>query len=80
MYTLCSRIALTVATETMHFFIMQLSLSLHFWGPNEQFGIHEKLSLVGGGGGEECKVGQISSRGITDLLCTAYTAVCIYTN
>ena len=28
MYTLCSRIRLTVAMETMHFFIVQLSLSL----------------------------------------------------
>ena len=28
MYTPCSRISLTVAMETMHFFIVQLSLSL----------------------------------------------------
>ena len=60
---LCSRIALTVAMETMHFFIVQLSLSLR-----------TKILCISGvpmndlapmkncpGGG--CKVGQISSRG-----------------
>ena len=58
----CSRIALTVAMETMHFFIVQLSLSLR-----------TKILCISGvpmndlapmkncpGG---CKVGQISSRG-----------------
>ena len=39
-------------------FIFEDKNSLHFWGPNEQFGTHEKLSCGG------CKVGQISSRGI----------------
>ena len=61
----CSRIALTVTMETMHFFIVQLSLSLR-----------TKLLCISGvpmndlapmkncpGGG--CKLGQISSRGIT---------------
>ena len=42
-------------------FIFEDKNSLHFWGPNERFGTHEKLSWGGGG----CKVGQISSRGIT---------------
>ena len=56
---LCSRIALTVAMETMHFFIVQLSLSLRTKILCiERFGTHEKLSWGGG-----CKVGQISSRG-----------------
>ena len=63
----CSRIPLTVAMETMHFFIVQLSLSLR-----------TKILCISGvpmndlapmkncpGGG--CKVGQISSRGITAL-------------
>ena len=40
-------------------FIFEDKNSLHFWGPNERFGTHEKLSWGGGG----CKVGQISSRG-----------------
>ena len=40
-------------------FIFEDKNSLHFWGPNERFGTHEKLSWGGG-----CKVGQISSRGI----------------
>ena len=61
----CSRIALTVAMETMHFFIVQLSLSLR-----------TKILCISGvlmndlapmkncpGGGGGCKVGQISSRG-----------------
>ena len=39
-------------------FIFEDKNSLHFWGPNERFGTHEKLSWGG------CKVGQISSRGI----------------
>ena len=48
------------------FFIVQLSLScttkifLHFRGPNEQFGTHEKLSWG-------CKLGQISPQVI--LIC-----------
>ena len=37
-------------------FIFEDKNSLHFWGPNERFGTHEKLSWG-------CKVGQISSRG-----------------
>ena len=37
-------------------FIFEDKNSLHFWGPNERFGTHEKLSWW-------CKVGQISSRG-----------------
>ena len=37
-------------------FISEDKNSLHFWGPNERFGTHEKLSWG-------CKVGQISSRG-----------------
>ena len=41
-------------------FIFEDKNSLHFWGPNERFGTHEKGS---GGGGGGCKVGQISSRG-----------------
>ena len=41
-------------------FIFEDKNSLHFWGPNERFGTHKKLSWVGGGG----KVGQISSRGM----------------
>ena len=36
-------------------FIFKDKNSLHFWGPNERFGTHEKLSWG-------CKVGQISSR------------------
>ena len=40
-------------------FIFEDKNSFRFWGPNEQFGTHEKLSWGGGG----CKVGQISSRG-----------------
>ena len=42
-------------------FIFEDKNSLHFWGPNERFGTHEKLSWGG------CKVGQISSRGIRDI-------------
>ena len=38
-------------------FIFEDKNSLHFWGPNEQFGTHEKLSCGA------CKVGQISSQG-----------------
>ena len=44
-------------------FIFEDKNSLHFWGPNERFGTHEKLSWGGG-----CKVGQISSRGIRGLV------------
>ena len=64
----CSRIALTVAMETMYFFIVQLSLSLR-----------TKILCISGvpmndlapmkncpGG---CKVGQISSRGIMVIYC-----------
>ena len=46
----CSRIKLTVAMETMIFFhsakeiIFEDKNSLHFWGPNERFVTHEKLS------------------------------------
>ena len=40
-------------------FIFEDKNSLHFWGPNERFGTHEKLSWG------RCKVGQISSRGMT---------------
>ena len=43
-------------------FIFEDKNSLCFWGPNERFGTHEKLSW--GGGGVGCKVGQISSRGM----------------
>ena len=32
-------------------FIFEDKNSLHFWGPNERFGTHEKLSGGGGGGG-----------------------------
>ena len=39
-------------------FIFEDKNSLCFWGPNERFGTHEKLSWGGG-----YKVGQISSRG-----------------
>ena len=45
-------------------FIFEDKNSLHFWGPNERFGTHEKLSWGG------CKVGQISSRGIG--ICTLF--------
>ena len=41
-------------------FIFEDKNSLHFWGPNERFGTHEKLSWG-------CKVGQISSRGNIDV-------------
>ena len=59
----CSRITLTVAMETMFFFffffffhsanklIFEDKYSLHFWGPNERFGTHEKLSWGRGGQG-----------------------------
>ena len=30
-------------------FFFEDKTSLHFWGHNERFGTHEKLSLVGGG-------------------------------
>ena len=30
-------------------FIFEDNFFLHFWGPNEQFGTHEKLSWGGGG-------------------------------
>ena len=62
----CSRIALTVAMETMHFFIVQLSLSLRtkilcISGVP----INDLAPMKNCPGG--CKVGQISSRGIKDL-------------
>ena len=59
----CSRIALTVAMETMHFFIVQLSLSLRtkilciFGVP-----MNDLAPMKNCPGG--CKVGQISSRGM----------------
>ena len=58
---LCSRIALTVAMETMHFFIVQLSLSLRTKnlciseGPTND--LAPMKNCLGG-----CKVGQINSR------------------
>ena len=63
----CSRIALTVAMETMHFFIVQLSLSLRtkifcISGVPMNDLAPMKTCPVGWGG---CKVGQISSRGVT---------------
>ena len=62
----CSRIALTVAMETMHSFIVQLSLSLRtkilcISGVPMNNLAPMKNNCPGGGG---CKVGQISSRGI----------------
>ena len=45
-------------------FIFEDKKSLCFWGPNERFGTHEKLSWG-------CKVGQISSRGIFSVLVQA---------
>ena len=50
-----SRITLWVAMETMHFHKTQTDLafmktSFAFRSPNEQFGIHEKLSGGEGGG------------------------------
>ena len=69
----CSRMALTVAMETMHFFIVQLSLSLR-----------TKILCISGvpmndlapmkncpGG---CKVGQISSRGNTELVYISFSS------
>ena len=58
----CSRIVLTVAMETMHFFIVQLSLSLRtkilcvYGVPMNN--LAPMKNCPGG-----CKVGQISSRG-----------------
>ena len=46
-------------------FIFEDKNSLHFWGPNERFGTHEKLSWG-------CKVGQISSRGNMNVLIYMY--------
>ena len=40
--------------QTANKFFFEDKNSLHFWGPNEQFGTHEKLSWG-------CKVGRISS-------------------
>ena len=69
-----SRIALTVAMETMHFFIVQLSLSLRTkilcisGVPMNDLAPMKKLSWGGG-----CKVGQISSRGIRHEYCIRKT-------
>ena len=64
---ICSRIALTVAMETMHFFIVQLSLSLRTKilciSGVPMNDLAPMKNCPGGGGG--CKVGQISSRGIS---------------
>ena len=63
---LCSRIALTIAMETMHFFIVQLSLSLRpkilciSGVPMNDLASMKNCPGRGGGG---CNVGQISSRG-----------------
>ena len=62
-----------VAMETMHFysaieFIFEDKNSLHFWGPNERFGTHEKLSWG-------CKVGQISSRGSWGIDCIVWEQI-----
>ena len=66
----CLRIALTVAMETMHFFIVQLSLSLMTKilciSGVPMNDLAPMKNCPGGGGG--CKVGQISSRGIILLL------------
>ena len=62
---ICSRIALTVAMETMHFFIVQLSLSLRtkiLCISGVPMNDLAPMKNCPGGGG--CKVGQISSRGI----------------
>ena len=63
----CSRIALTVAMETMHFFIVQLSLSLRTKilciSGVPMNDLAPMKNCPGGGGG--CKVGQISSRGMS---------------
>ena len=64
MYTPCSRIALTVAMETMHFFIVQLSLSLRtkiLCISGVPMNDLAPMKNCPGGGG--CKVGQISSQG-----------------
>ena len=68
MCTPCSRIALTVAMETMHFFIVQLSLSLRtkiFCISGVPMNDLAPMKNCPGGGG--CKVGQISSRGISTV-------------
>ena len=60
----CSRIALTVAMETMHFFIVQLSLSLRtkiLCISGVPMNDLAPMKNCPGGGG--CKVGQISSLG-----------------
>ena len=62
---ICSRIALTVAMETMHFFIVQLSLSLRtkiLCISGVPINDLAPMKNCPGGGG--CKLGQISSRGI----------------
>ena len=70
MYTPCSIIALTVAMETMHFFIVQLSLSLRtkiLCISGVPMNDSAPMKNCPGGGGGGCKVGQISSRGIRDF-------------
>ena len=62
----CSRTALTVAMETMHFFIVQLSLSLRtkiLCISGVPITDLAPMKNCPGGGGGGCKVGQISSRG-----------------
>ena len=59
----CLRIVLTVAMETMHFFIVQLSLSLRtkiLCVSGVPMNDLAPMKNCPGGGG--CKVGQISSR------------------
>ena len=65
----CSRIDLTVAMETMDFFILQLSLSLRtkiFCISGVPMNDLAPMKNCPGG----CKVGQISSRGNTDVYWT----------
>ena len=63
----CSRIVIMVAMETMHFFIIQLSLSLRTkFLCISGVPINDLASMKNCPGG--CKVGQISSRGISNVL------------